>query len=416
MTQLRSGILRLALPLLLLAAHGPAAPHARAQHALETCRDTAAGPTTVRLNLATRQFDTRLPFEEAFTLRVTVPTTVPLSNSVRLRYGLLRDDSRGGESLVDTLGTHTRRLDRLVRPTEVGFTIRALEPGRRYGFDLLFFTDRRVEKTLLRVPILTEGEGTVDVQDTTDLRITENALILGNAVRIPGLPELAGHPVPKGALRIRIVGRPVRGRLPVIASVRVRALRDSLGVLLLYDSAGVRAYRELADLVVRKSATEHERTDSLRMVAEVRTDIRNHVDTDFGVLHGFEPGYLGAMTSVHVYAVPRNPDECRSNFSGWDRLLKRVSAFAGLSILEIYSKEKVEHYFARGAPVMGLAVDTQVPIVGRVWLNGGIMFYRQDEPNPLVDRKKVHRDYFVAGTVDVALKNVLGPVAALLGL
>lgn len=160
----------------------------------------------------------------------------------------------------------------------------------------------------------------------------------------------------------------------------------------------------------------------VKILANPATSFKDQFDSDFGFLYAPSPGpgYFGAGSNVHVYAVPVNKDQDPADFRGFrDQFLKRVSVFAGLSFLKIKSTAQVHHLFATGTPVWGIGVR---PLLSRrdltrlVRLNIGMMHFEQDAANPLLEERVRKRAPFVGLTMDIALKEVIGPIAALVGL
>lgn len=135
----------------------------------------------------------------------------------------------------------------------------------------------------------------------------------------------------------------------------------------------------------------------------------DHLVTDLGFLRTNRASYWGAVTSVHVYGVPINKSESLS-FSDL-AFFRRVSGLVGLSIVEFDSDADVEKFFPAGSPVLGMGV--RINRVIRV--STGFMFFRQTDPNPLVDKKYTKADHFVSLSLDVDYKALLGPVGAVLG-
>jgi hypothetical protein len=157
------------------------------------------------------------------------------------------------------------------------------------------------------------------------------------------------------------------------------------------------------------------RRASVRMAAASRPDVTSHFDLDAGVLRSNRLQYTGMVIDAHYYLVPVNNNECPDNYRGAEEILKRVSLFAGISVLRLSSKDNVHNFFERGAPAIGIGLN-RLPYLGPVRINGGLLFVKQDHANPLVSERVTKADPFVSVTVDFELRRVLGPLAGLFGL
>jgi hypothetical protein len=173
------------------------------------------------------------------------------------------------------------------------------------------------------------------------------------------------------------------------------------------------------DSIVERGPTRRDtlkvQIDSLRLAQAPHPDLTNHFDLDAGAVRSNRLQYTGVVMNFHYYAVPINNNECPENYRGRNRLLKRVSVFAGMSVLKIHSVENVEPLFASGTPVVGIGL-ARLPGLGPVRIDGGYVFVKRKDANPLVDRKHTRADPFVGLTVDFQLRKVLGPLAGLVGL
>lgn len=170
------------------------------------------------------------------------------------------------------------------------------------------------------------------------------------------------------------------------------------------------------DSVVREYRMDTLRTavDTIRIVGTPRATFANRFDADAGVLWAPGFGYWGVGANSHFYFTPVNRNQCTTEYRGMDHVLKRVSVFGGVSLFRIHSDTEVQHLWTNGSPVVGVGLN-RLPVVP-ARLNAGIIWLRQDDPNPLVTRDVVKRDLFISGTVDFELRQLAGPLAALVGL
>lgn len=161
-----------------------------------------------------------------------------------------------------------------------------------------------------------------------------------------------------------------------------------------------------------------------------RSSWRHHFDQDLGVMTSFNADYTGLVTAVHLHPLPYNRSaDLYDHGSGLLRQLgTRLSLFGGISPIEIHSgAEQPIKKTALGVPVVGVGVRGILywtpngggfydRFIQPIRLDAGVMFFDQDDPNPLVDKNIARRDVFVALTADIELKDVLGPIAGLFGI
>jgi hypothetical protein len=100
-----------------------------------------------------------------------------------------------------------------------------------------------------------------------------------------------------------------------------------------------------------------------------------------------------------------------------------AASLAGFTI-PIRSREEVTSPIALGAPIAGVGLRS--PFYWPYWLstgrwllqnmrlNAGFIWFDQEDPNPLVDRKLTKFDAFASLTLDVDYKAILGPLGNLI--
>jgi hypothetical protein len=167
--------------------------------------------------------------------------------------------------------------------------------------------------------------------------------------------------------------------------------------------------------------------DDREVVGWTATDFRDHFDTDFGAIYGTRSEYVGLGIMLHVYAEPIRPFERLSDVeSRWRRWKKRVNLAAGISLAELSDEKPVDHMFSFGTPVAaigarklpappGAAALIRTLIEQPRWAVG-VIWFTQDDANPLITRKKTKADPFVSMTFDLDLKSILGPLYGVIGL
>ena len=156
--------------------------------------------------------------------------------------------------------------------------------------------------------------------------------------------------------------------------------------------------------------------EAITIRGRAQASLAQHFDADIGILRSENAGNWGLVTSSHFHLVPlnKNEDPTFSSSTGAN-LAKRLSVFAGVSFQEIHSEVEVSKFFTFGSPVAGIGVRGPLGL-DFMRLNGGVIWFKQDDANPLVTRQRVKRDVFVSATADLELKQVLGPLVALLNI
>ncbi len=232
-------------------------------------------------------------------------------------------------------------------------------------------------------------------------------LVWGTATDHGSGPMFDTKPARVSALPGNIVRKDAMGFRVILSPNRVYLFR--FAVFKTDSTAGV-PRREVVDTVL------------IRGIATA--DLPAHFGTDFGVVVAPRPGpaYSGAGTFVHLYLVPIHADEdpdAIAHSEPVQRVLKRVSLFAGLSVIKLAAGSKVDHLFSVGTPVFGVGVR---PLFTGSWrrlnfvrLNAGMMLFNQPDPNPLIAMVRGKHAPFFSVTFDISLQSALAPIGGLLG-
>jgi len=318
---------------------------------------------TVRADLATAHFDSVLPFDRPFVLRVKPPDKF---DAVYLQYGTYACMKRRAQRRAKCATRVDFRTTPLIARTELAADIEPLPPNNLYTFTF----------TVLGRP----------TSDATALRDVAAALKAAHCPDASALVADVGpdRPVPGG----------VDDALPPLA------LRACLDVLAngLHDGA--------TPAVV----------DTESIGNWTSSSFKDHFDVDFGALYSFQARYWGMATLVHLYAEPVQPNEQMDwVHPEWRRFWKRVNVAGGLSLLQLGSRAPVKQKFAFGSPVAAVGFS-RLPVLTAMRVNGGLVWLTQDDANPLVTKDRTKIDPFVSLTFDYDIRNILGPIGGLLGL
>lgn len=152
-------------------------------------------------------------------------------------------------------------------------------------------------------------------------------------------------------------------------------------------------------------------TDIIAVVASTTAGWSTHFDTDVGVFRSAEAEYWGAAYNMNVYARPINKNEVLDRTGTTNQLFKRTSLTVGLSLFEFRSGAVVQPFWTVGSPKVGLSLR----VLGPMRIGAGFVFFRQEDPNPLVTRTTSRRDGFLSLDADIEVRSVLGPLAAIFG-
>ncbi|HEV2147453.1 MAG TPA: hypothetical protein VGR37_08620 [Longimicrobiaceae bacterium] len=156
--------------------------------------------------------------------------------------------------------------------------------------------------------------------------------------------------------------------------------------------------------------------DTVQIIGRPKASLAQHFDADVGVLRSENAGNWGLVTSSHFHFIPINKNEDDSFTSGpGARLARQISMFGGIAFQEIYSEVEVSKFFTFGSPVAGVGIRGPLGL-DFMRVNGGVIWFKQKDANPLISRQRVKRDVFVSATADLEMKQVLGPLVALLGI
>lgn len=168
--------------------------------------------------------------------------------------------------------------------------------------------------------------------------------------------------------------------------------------------------------------------------ARARATLASHFQTDIGIsLPIGRAETMSLVTGARFYFVPQvtggdllDPSVPQGM---WSQLARRASLFASISVFDLYSGSdaSVKKLGPLGAPSVGVSLHgflywgnmNSSPFLQRfiqpLHLNAGVMFFQQEDANPIVDTERRKWDYFISISADVSFKQVLGPIGKLFG-
>ena len=154
-----------------------------------------------------------------------------------------------------------------------------------------------------------------------------------------------------------------------------------------------------------------------RYVGRTQTTLTSKLDVETGVITTGS-AYTGLIVTLNYHLFPRNrvvPHPNRPN--SW-QLQRRAefSVFVGAAVTEFHSSRAIQNQFVGGNPVVGVGLGLGVLGLDAVRLVAGAMFFKEVDANPLIDQKRNKIDGFVGLSMNIAVKDILGAVSALIGL
>ena len=145
-----------------------------------------------------------------------------------------------------------------------------------------------------------------------------------------------------------------------------------------------------------------------RATVQIVNNESPYLSQDIAFSHAPYTDIVFFYTGVNLYRRPINRQVGFEDFKGWDHLWKRTSLLLGLSVNTL-SAGNFESYFGAGSPVIGVGYS----VTKITKINAGAMIFKQDHPNPLLDKKRPKVRFFVAISIDHNIKSTLGKLANL---
>jgi hypothetical protein len=213
--------------------------------------------------------------------------------------------------------------------------------------------------------------------------------------------------------------------------IRLRADKEYLFVFTLYEplTGALPAQAEsprcnFYEQLKRAGPVTFLTTDSLSIRGSTRTEYKQRFDTDVGFLVTGGARYRGIASGVHFHLWPINKSADLADFNFVESLQRRISIFGGLAVTKLGTGIEVDHLLGLGSPMLG--VGFRGPLYwrgfapGPDWairpmrLNAGVIWFKQDPANPVVDESETRFDLFVSASYDLDILGILGPFASLL--
>ncbi len=141
--------------------------------------------------------------------------------------------------------------------------------------------------------------------------------------------------------------------------------------------------------------------------------INDHFETDVGIYSTLGVNNWGLGTAVHYFIVPIQPKQKPTSYRKFDHIFKRVSIFGALVVTQLDSRSDIKTKFALGNPIVGVGFSHfgNTPWVKSSRFNVGVMFFKQDDPDPLVTKSQPKTAITFGYSLEFDIKNILGPLS-----
>ena len=153
-------------------------------------------------------------------------------------------------------------------------------------------------------------------------------------------------------------------------------------------------------------------TISSRLPTTVIIDSKEspYLGLDIGYLYAPKIGSSFVFESINFHLVPVNRKGKFSQYKGLDKILKSTSIMLGFAQRIGHYDDNFEAVTGIGSPFGGIGFR-----LGKIIrINGGYIFYREKNSNPIVSKKTNLGTYFVSASIDVKLKDALGFIVKLI--
>jgi len=138
-------------------------------------------------------------------------------------------------------------------------------------------------------------------------------------------------------------------------------------------------------------------TDTL-VVADGRTQRKNYVSVDAGVLFAGDIGIGGVYVGSNIYFRPVNKDAPLHSF---DAIVRRLAVTIGLTISSI--ADDTHHTRSDLFWNQSLVLGAGYRITSSVRGGAGALVFREADPNPLITRTSTATTWYVSFSLDLDL-------------
>lgn len=141
--------------------------------------------------------------------------------------------------------------------------------------------------------------------------------------------------------------------------------------------------------------------------ADTYTDIQSeespYIGIDFGVMVAPEISSTFVFEGVNFHLKPVNRHAKFSDLKGWDEQLKRISFSFGVAQRVGDYNDTYENLVGVGSPFVGVGYRLN----RMIRINAGGLFYKSQDPNPIINETSVKGTYFLSASIDIKLKDAI---------
>lgn len=208
--------------------------------------------------------------------------------------------------------------------------------------------------------------------------------------------------------------KPAKGKQPVKTNVPVmnQALRDNVLTAIGQIRELATNYARIAEKAAAINSTDFpdilaghllQQQFTIPARATIQTENANpyiSADVGFGYALRADKGY--PYYGVNFYRVPVNKRAPLSQFHGWERFNRSASLLIGLTT-SAFEEGRNKNYTSAGSPMLGFGYR----IGQSVKLNGGLLAFKQTNPNPVIAKLDEKYVPFFSISIDLDVRTFL---------
>lgn len=208
----------------------------------------------------------------------------------------------------------------------------------------------------------------------------------------------------------------LEGPLMLLAAEIREAANAAIGVEAGLQRLAARLADRTAAITALAAYLRREAELQVSLVASSRggftTRARAHISMDLGVMYAGRIGEIRPYMAANFYTRPVNRNVPLSEVGGFRR---RFSVMMGITVTSIEEKdgERILRDDAFGSNALLVGVGYRLTDAARV--SGGILFFKENDPNPLIDNLSTTAEGFVAVSFDWNVKNILDKLGTAIG-
>lgn len=136
---------------------------------------------------------------------------------------------------------------------------------------------------------------------------------------------------------------------------------------------------------------------------DIETSESPYLGLDFGVLTAPEISSTFTFEGLNFHLRPVNRKAKFSDLKGLDLWLKRISFSFGVAQRIGSYNDNYKNLVGVGSPFVGVGIRLN----RMIRINGGVLFYKTENSNPIITNTDVNATYFLSASIDIKLKDAL---------